>query len=80
MSYSYSNHTERDVDPPTAFENISTVENSIDTYSGRRMGLPPEKSFPIQIGAKLYRLSGVSIMSDGELHSNQYIKTGDSMD
>ena len=27
--------------------------------------LPVEKSFPIQIGSELFRLSGASIMSDG---------------
>ena len=29
--------------------------------------LPPEKAFSIQIGWKLFRLSGASIMSDGKL-------------
>ena len=29
--------------------------------------LPAEKSFPIQIGSRLFRLSGASIMSDGKL-------------
>lgn len=29
-------------------------------------GLPAEKGFPIQIGSELFRLSGASIMSDGQ--------------
>lgn len=32
-----------------------------------QMTLPPEKAFPIQIGWRLFRLSGASIMSDGKL-------------
>ena len=30
--------------------------------------LPPGKGFPIQIGSELFRLSGASIMSDGQYH------------
>lgn len=39
-------------------------KNQLDAFDFS--GLPAEKSFPIQIGSEIFRLSGASIMSDGQ--------------
>ena len=41
-------------------------DRQLDAFSDQQGGLPPEKGFPIQIGSELFRLSGASIMSDGD--------------
>ena len=41
-------------------------ENRMDEAQDGRAGLPHEKGFPIQVGSELFRLSGASIMSDGQ--------------
>lgn len=41
-------------------------DRQIDAFAEDQGGLPAEKGFPIQIGSELFRLSGASIMSDGE--------------
>ena len=38
----------------------------VDAFSDGKGSLPAEKGFPIQIGSELFRLSGASIMSDGQ--------------
>ena len=38
----------------------------MDEAQDGRGGLPHEKGFPIQVGSELFRLSGASIMSDGQ--------------
>ena len=40
--------------------------NRMDEAQDGRSGLPHEKGFPIQVGTELFRLSGASIMSDGQ--------------
>lgn len=40
--------------------------NQVDSWQDMGAGLPAEKGFPIQIGSELFRLSGASIMSDGQ--------------
>ena len=40
--------------------------NQVDAFQDMSAGLPAEKGFPIQIGSELFRLSGASIMSDGQ--------------
>jgi hypothetical protein len=41
-------------------------DRQFDAFNDDQDGLPAEKGFPIQIGSELFRLSGASIMSDGE--------------
>ncbi|MCJ1284828.1 hypothetical protein MMC26_004165 [Xylographa opegraphella] len=43
-------------------------KNQVDAFEDFS-GLPTEKGFPIQIGSELFRLSGASIMSDGQAPS-----------
>lgn len=50
---------------PTAGE-AGTGRKRTATDPGATMALPARKVFPIQIGDKLFRLSGASISSDGE--------------
>jgi hypothetical protein len=38
----------------------------MDAFNDGKAGLPAEKGFPIQIGSELFRLSGASLMSDGQ--------------
>ena len=40
--------------------------NVMDEAQDGGSGLPHEKGFPIQVGSELFRLSGASIMSDGQ--------------
>lgn len=54
----------RDVDDP-AKQTILRARQ-VDAYTEAKTGLPNEKGFPIQIGSELFRLSGASIMSDGQ--------------
>ncbi|RJE18268.1 hypothetical protein PHISCL_09392 [Aspergillus sclerotialis] len=37
--------------------------------------LPPEKVFSIQVGTKLFRLSGASLSSDGQCQSRNAMKS-----
>ena len=41
-------------------------KSQVDAWQDMSAGLPAEKGFPIQIGSELFRLSGASIMSDGQ--------------
>jgi hypothetical protein len=41
-------------------------KSSTGLKKGPKSNLPPEKVFPIQIGSQLFRLSGASIVSDGQ--------------
>lgn len=41
-------------------------QSQVDAWQDMSAGLPAEKGFPIQIGSELFRLSGASIMSDGQ--------------
>lgn len=41
-------------------------QSQVDAWQDMSTGLPAEKGFPIQIGSELFRLSGASIMSDGQ--------------
>ena len=41
-------------------------KSQVDAWQDMAAGLPAEKGFPIQIGSELFRLSGASIMSDGQ--------------
>ena len=41
-------------------------QGQVDAWPDMSAGLPAEKGFPIQIGSELFRLSGASIMSDGQ--------------
>ena len=42
-------------------------------YQNGQCPLPAEKAFSIQIGWRLFRLSGASIMSDGETSRSQMV-------
>ena len=52
------------IDPTSRILRAAQFESVGDGKNGG--GLPAEKGFPIQIGSELFRLSGASIMSDGE--------------
>ncbi len=46
---------------------VLRTEQGNDATNGQ-FALPPGKGFPIQIGSELFRLSGASIMSDGQYY------------
>jgi hypothetical protein len=48
---------------------VSAPRRIAETRAGAEV-LPSGKVFPIQIGSELFRLSGASISSDGEYHTN----------
>ena len=54
----------RDVDDPS--KQTILRARQLEAYKESKSGLPAEKGFPIQIGSELFRLSGASIMSDGQ--------------
>lgn len=69
----------RQSDPPMDADRTRAPLNSggatrRSTDSGTPMVLPARKVFPIQIGDKLFRLSGASISSDGQCLPNTSVK------
>lgn len=54
-------------DYPRATIQDKQQRTMIGAYRGDHDGLPPKKGFAIQIGSEVFRMSGASIMSDGEL-------------
>jgi hypothetical protein len=80
LSHGEQRHIKRDVAEDQAFNGgdrggiLRARENDIYLPDGGLLlaedsgkgALPAERGFPIQIGSKLFRLSGASIMSDGQ--------------
>lgn len=69
---SYVNEEVRPVGPPLESSvsgrsgNSSLRHRQMENQHERKSGLPAEKGFSIQVGSELFRLSGASIMSDGQ--------------
>lgn len=65
-SASSSNGRERERERRGLVGDSSSSNTTTSTNTTTSLALPARKVFPIQIGDKLFRLSGASISSDGE--------------